>query len=165
MARRRYGARLPLRDRPTCRSDERIGYNLRLPAGVAQLVEQRIRNAKVEGSTPSTGTSAQNVRPDHIGHRSYLRWMLFSCSAVSQRREGVRRRRSLRCACARPPLRGQCAHDGDHFLHRSLARRIELVVEHFYVRPAPDRCEGRPSIELRIGEILKSIPSVRVANA
>jgi hypothetical protein len=25
-------------------------------AGVAQLVEQRIRNAKVEGSTPSTGT-------------------------------------------------------------------------------------------------------------
>jgi hypothetical protein len=26
-------------------------------AGVAQLVEQRIRNAKVEGSTPFTGTS------------------------------------------------------------------------------------------------------------
>jgi hypothetical protein len=26
-------------------------------AGVAQLVEQRIRNAKVEGSTPSTGTN------------------------------------------------------------------------------------------------------------
>jgi hypothetical protein len=25
-------------------------------AGVAQLVEQRIRNAKVEGSTPFTGT-------------------------------------------------------------------------------------------------------------
>ena len=28
----------------------------RFSAGVAQLVEQRIRNAKVEGSTPSTGT-------------------------------------------------------------------------------------------------------------
>jgi hypothetical protein len=27
-------------------------------AGVAQLVEQRIRNAKVEGSTPFTGTTA-----------------------------------------------------------------------------------------------------------
>ena len=26
-------------------------------AGVAQSVEQRIRNAKVEGSTPSTGTN------------------------------------------------------------------------------------------------------------
>ncbi len=28
-------------------------------AGVAQLVEQRIRNAKVEGSTPFTGTNIQ----------------------------------------------------------------------------------------------------------
>ena len=28
-----------------------------LQAGVAQLVEQRIRNAKVEGSTPFTGTT------------------------------------------------------------------------------------------------------------
>ena len=31
-------------------------YNHGLRAGVAQLVEQRIRNAKVGGSTPSTGT-------------------------------------------------------------------------------------------------------------
>jgi hypothetical protein len=31
-------------------------YNFSFDAGVAQLVEQRIRNAKVEGSTPSTGT-------------------------------------------------------------------------------------------------------------
>ena len=29
-------------------------------AGVAQLVEQRIRNAKVGGSTPSTGTKNSN---------------------------------------------------------------------------------------------------------
>ena len=40
----------------------RIGYNsARFPAGVAQLVEQRIRNAKVEGSTPSTGTIKATV--------------------------------------------------------------------------------------------------------
>ena len=32
-----------------------------LRAGVAQLVEQRIRNAKVEGSTPSTGTIKSTV--------------------------------------------------------------------------------------------------------
>jgi hypothetical protein len=34
-------------------------YNLGLRAGVAQLVEQRIRNAKVGGSTPSTGTTGK----------------------------------------------------------------------------------------------------------
>jgi hypothetical protein len=39
------------------RTFARIGYNSPLRAGVAQLVEQRIRNAKVEGSTPSTGTN------------------------------------------------------------------------------------------------------------
>jgi hypothetical protein len=38
-------------------SGSAFGYNFALPAGVAQLVEQRIRNAKVEGSTPSTGTT------------------------------------------------------------------------------------------------------------
>jgi hypothetical protein len=32
-------------------------------AGVAQLVEQRIRNAKVEGSTPSAGTNSDRGRP------------------------------------------------------------------------------------------------------
>jgi hypothetical protein len=33
-------------------------------AGVAQLVEQRIRNAKVVGSTPISGTKSPN---DHSG--------------------------------------------------------------------------------------------------
>jgi hypothetical protein len=42
------------------RTVARIGYNSPLRAGVAQLVEQRIRNAKVEGSTPSTGTNKIN---------------------------------------------------------------------------------------------------------
>ena len=34
----------------------------RLYAGVAQLVEQRIRNAKVAGSTPVSGTSSHSLQ-------------------------------------------------------------------------------------------------------
>jgi hypothetical protein len=34
----------------------------RLNAGIAQLVEQRIRNAKVAGSTPVSGTKQQNLK-------------------------------------------------------------------------------------------------------
>ena len=37
-------------------------------AGVAQLVEQRIRNAKVEGSTPFTGTIFPDQRPPTAIH-------------------------------------------------------------------------------------------------
>ena len=36
-------------------------YNARLGADVAQLVEQRIRNAKVASSIPAIGTSTQNL--------------------------------------------------------------------------------------------------------
>ena len=36
-------------------------YNARLGADVAQLVEQRIRNAKVASSIPAIGTSTQNI--------------------------------------------------------------------------------------------------------
>ena len=35
-------------------------------AGVAQMVEQRIRNAKVEGSIPFTGTTSHDL--NHLGH-------------------------------------------------------------------------------------------------
>ncbi len=46
-------------------------YNRALVAAVAQLVEQRIRNAKVGSSTPPSGTShtehmAQPVRLGHV---------------------------------------------------------------------------------------------------
>ena len=39
-------------------------FNIRLHAGVAQLVEQRIRNAKVVGSTPISGTISPSLLTD-----------------------------------------------------------------------------------------------------
>jgi hypothetical protein len=48
-----------------------FGYNFWLRAGVAQLVEQRIRNAKVEGSTPSTGTIDSISYTIKTGRRSH----------------------------------------------------------------------------------------------
>ena len=41
-------------------SSARIGYHVRFDAGVAQSVEQLIRNEKVEGSIPFTGTKRIN---------------------------------------------------------------------------------------------------------
>ena len=65
---------------------ERTAYSV---AGVAQLVEQRIRNAKVEGSTPSTGTTVFprlicnfSALPEgfmaHIGKQTLIQRRLFA---------------------------------------------------------------------------------------
>src|SRR6266536_2324529 len=55
-ARGAFGYNLRLaRDRQSVTRHRRRKHS-QIRAGVAQLVEQRIRNAKVEGSTPSTGT-------------------------------------------------------------------------------------------------------------
>ena len=43
-------------------------------AGVAQLVEQRIRNAKVVGSTPISGTTALPLQALFAGHKDSFRW-------------------------------------------------------------------------------------------
>ena len=50
---------------PGCSRIMRGRWQCVMPAGVAQLVEQRIRNAKVEGSTPSTGTTKSNTYPPY----------------------------------------------------------------------------------------------------
>ena len=48
-----------------------------LQAGVAQLVEQRIRNAKVEGSTPFTGTTSPSPSLARDRKRFSLRPLLL----------------------------------------------------------------------------------------
>jgi hypothetical protein len=52
----RYADNARLQELDTIKKTENGSRVLVRSAGVAQLVEQRIRNAKVEGSTPSTGT-------------------------------------------------------------------------------------------------------------
>ena len=48
-------------------------------AGIAQLVEQRIRNAKVVGSTPIAGT--KNIK--HLGQPLGVGLLLFRCLVTS----------------------------------------------------------------------------------
>ena len=68
-------------------------------AGVAQLVEQRIRNAKVEGSTPFTGTNeikhlAQPARLGFVASGVHVatmqpHWLYFDQSSYDVQVEGV----------------------------------------------------------------------------
>jgi hypothetical protein len=58
-----------------------------LLAGVAQLVEQRIRNAKVEGSTPSTGIlriTQRMLRKSLLGSSLALAVLVFATAAAAQ---------------------------------------------------------------------------------
>ena len=49
-------------------------------AAIAQLVEHRIRNAGVGGSSPSCGTILVHVRPGDMGNRLFRRHGLHICS-------------------------------------------------------------------------------------
>ena len=54
-----------------------------LSAGVAQLVEQRIRNAKVAGSTPVSGTNFSDV-PFNLGCIIAMQWQNHLTGASAQ---------------------------------------------------------------------------------
>jgi hypothetical protein len=53
---------------------KKYGYNHQF-AGLAQLVEQRTCNAKVEGSTPLAGTTNISGLPHKKGHQKW--WPFF----------------------------------------------------------------------------------------
>ncbi len=57
---------------------ENFSARIAVFAGVAQLVEQRIRNAKVEGSNPFTGTSQISARTPAYGLAFFVSCMTFS---------------------------------------------------------------------------------------
>ncbi len=50
--------------------------NIRALAGVAQLVEQRIRNARVVGSIPISGTAPPAIRRQQFDQRHFPRLLM-----------------------------------------------------------------------------------------
>jgi hypothetical protein len=88
-------------------------------AAVAQLVEQRIRNAWVGGSSPFRGTTSRCVRTGHMGDISFTlqslpsgsnTWTAMQMSAEKMRGKLLTRspsawdRRAARCDLVRPNI-------------------------------------------------------------
>ena len=72
----------------------------RINAGVAQLVEQRIRNAKVGGSIPLSGTNKFNGLPQGEPFLFLLRVTPGTTVSTSPARGGLQRTRPSSCRSA-----------------------------------------------------------------